>query len=99
LENALKYTAEGGEVTIRLLANNGTAVVEIVDNGLGIPLSEHERVFDAFYRMPDTQGEGSGLGLVIAREAAIRLGGVVSLHNRPDCSGLVFRYQQQASKF
>jgi two-component system OmpR family sensor kinase len=99
LENALKYTAAGGEVTLRLFVNDGDTVIEIVDNGPGIPLSEHERVFDAFYRMPDTPGEGSGLGLVIAREAAIRLGGVVSLHNRPDHSGLIFRYQQRANKF
>ncbi len=99
LENALKYTAEGGEVTLRLSVIDGDAVIEIVDNGAGIPSSEHERVFDAFYRMPGSIGEGSGLGLVIAREAAIRLGGVVSLHNRHDCSGLIFRYQQQASKF
>lgn len=96
LENALKYTAEGGEVTIRLFTSDGDVVIEIVDNGSGIPLAEHERVFDAFYRMPDTQGEGSGLGLVIAREAATRLGGVVSLHNRQDCSGLIFRYKQRA---
>lgn len=99
LENALKYTAEGGEVTLRLLVIDGDAVVEIVDNGPGIPSSEHERVFDAFYRIPDTQGEGSGLGLVIAREAATRLGGVVSLHNRQECSGLIFRYQQRANTF
>lgn len=96
LENALKYTAKGGEVTIRLFTSDGDVVIEIVDNGSGIPLAEHERVFDAFCRMPDTQGEGSGLGLVIAREAATRLGGVVSLHNRQDCSGLIFRYKQRA---
>jgi two-component system, OmpR family, sensor kinase len=96
LENALKYTATGGEVTLRLLVIDGDAVIEIVDNGPGIPSSEHKRVFDAFYRMPDTQGEGSGLGLVIAREAATRLGGVVSLHNRHGCSGLIFRYKQRA---
>lgn len=96
LENALKYTPEGGEVTLRLLVIDGDAVIEIVDNGIGIPSSEHERVFDAFYRIPDTQGEGSGLGLVIAREAATRLGGVVSLHNRQDRSGLIFRYKQRA---
>ncbi len=99
LENALKYTGDGGEVTVRLQTNEGTVIIEIIDNGPGIPLAEHERVFDAFYRVPDSIGEGSGLGLVIAREAAIRLGGVVSLHNRHDCSGLIFQYQQQANKY
>ena len=95
LENALKYTPEGGEVTIRLLADHESAVIEVVDNGHGIPVAERERVFDSFYRMPGTTGEGSGLGLTIAREAAIRLGGSVSLHERRNGSGLIFRYRQK----
>ena len=94
LENALKYTPEGGEVTLRLLNEGGNAIIEVVDNGPGIPASERERVFDSFYRMPETAGEGSGLGLAIAREAANRLGGTVSLHEQREGSGLVFRYRQ-----
>ena len=94
LENALKYTPAGGEATIRLLRDHDDAVIEVIDNGPGIPASERESVFDAFYRMPATAGEGSGLGLAIAREAAIRLGGSVSLHARQDGTGLVFRYRQ-----
>lgn len=94
LENALKYAPEGGEVTLRLFVDEPDSVIEIVDNGPGIPSEERERVFDSFYRMPDASGEGSGLGLTIAREAAIRLGGSVSLHARQGGSGLVFRYRQ-----
>lgn len=94
LENALKYTPDGGEVTVRLLSDDESATIEVVDNGPGIPLSERERVFDSFYQIPGTTREGSGLGLAIAREAAIRLGGVVSLHDRPQGRGLVFRYRQ-----
>jgi two-component system OmpR family sensor kinase len=67
----------------------------VLDNGPGIPDAERERVFDAFYRMPGTDGEGSGLGLAIAREAAMRMGGTVSLHNRDDGAGAVFRYRQK----
>lgn len=92
LENALKYTQPDGEVTLRLICDQEGAIIEIVDNGPGIPAAEHERVFDPFYRMPGTAGEGSGLGLAIAREAAIRLNGVVSLHERD--RGLIFRYRQ-----
>jgi two-component system OmpR family sensor kinase len=95
LENALKHTPEGGEITLRLFAEGDRAIIEIADNGPGIPLSERERVFDAFYRMPGMGGEGSGLGLAIAREAAAQLGGTVSLHERQGGSGLVFRYQQR----
>ena len=94
LENALKYTQEGGEVTLRLLPGDKEALIEVVDNGLGIPVSERERVFDSFYRIPGVSGEGSGLGLAIAREAANRLGGTVSVHERSEMRGLVFRYRQ-----
>ena len=93
LENALKYTPKGGEVTLRLLSDGNGDVIEVVDNGPGIPISERERVLDAFYRVPGADGEGSGLGLAIAREAAIRLGGIVSLHERCGGTGLVFRYR------
>ena len=93
LENALKYTPEGGEVTLRLLTENDSAVIEVIDSGDGIPVSERELVFGAYYRMPNTMGEGSGLGLAIAREAANRLGGKVSLHARENGNGLIVRYQ------
>lgn len=95
LDNALKYTPAGGEVTIRLLAEGETAVIEIVDNGPGIPREERERVFDAFYRMPGSTVTGSGLGLAIARETASRVGGTVTLREREDGSGLVFSYRQK----
>ena len=95
LENALKYAPEGGEVTLRLLSDEDSAVIEVVDNGPGIQVWERERVFDAFYRMPGAAGEGNGLGLAIAREAAMRLGGQVSLHARQEGTGLVFRYRQR----
>ncbi|MDD5365547.1 MAG: HAMP domain-containing sensor histidine kinase [Gallionellaceae bacterium] len=96
LENALKYTPQGGEVTLRLGLEGEAAVIEVIDNGPGIPAAERERVFDAFYRLPDSAGDGSGLGLAIAREAAIRLGGDVSLSDRGEQQGLVFCYQQRA---
>ena len=94
LENAIKYSPQGGEVTLRLLTDGQDAVIEIVDNGPGIPVSEHERVFDPFYRMPGSAGVGSGLGLAIASEAAIRLGGSLSLHEHQSGGGLLVRYRQ-----
>ena len=97
LENALKFTPDGGVVTLRLLSEGDAAVIEVVDNGPGVPAPERERVFDAFYRMPGTVGLGSGLGLAIAREAATRAGGVVSLHDRAAEPGTIFRYRQKLS--
>ena len=95
MENALKYAPDGGEISIRMRLNQDEALIEVIDNGPGILDSDRERVFDPFYRMPDSQGTGSGLGLAIARAAAQRMGGQVTLHERPDAPGLIFRYQQQ----
>ncbi|AJP47558.1 histidine kinase [Rugosibacter aromaticivorans] len=94
LENGLKYVPEGGEVTLRLYSDDASAIIEIVDNGPGIPVSERKRVFDPFYRLPEATSEGSGLGLAIAAEASASLGGCVSLLDRPEGCGLVFRYRQ-----
>jgi two-component system, OmpR family, sensor kinase len=95
LENALKYTPEKGVVTIRFGERANSAVIEVIDNGPGIPDIEFENVFGAFYRLSENSGsEGSGLGLAIAREAANRLGGNVSLHSRTEGNGLVFCYTQ-----
>ncbi len=93
LDNALKYTPAGGNVTLHLKSDATGARVEIVDSGPGIPPSEIGRAFDAFHRL-STVGDGSGLGLAIAHEAAAQLGGSVSLLNRADTHGLIFCYLQ-----
>lgn len=95
LDNALRYTPPAGEVTLRLYTEGDDAVIEVSDTGPGIPAVEHERVFDPFYRIEGAGAEGSGLGLAIARDAAARLGGTLSLHDRPGGPGLVFRYRQR----
>lgn len=94
IDNAIKYTPEGGEVTLKIYSIGNRAIFEIIDNGPGIPASELLRVFDPFYRLPGTNVGGSGLGLAIAAEAAASQGGSVTLHNRPEGSGLIFRYSQ-----
>ena len=96
LENALRYTPEHGEVTLRYRIEGTDAVIEVADSGPGIPAGDRERVFDPFYRIAGSGGTGSGLGLAIARDAATRLGGSVSLHQREQGDGLVFRYRQPA---
>ncbi len=94
LDNAVRYTPPAGEVTVRIYAQGDHAVIDVIDNGPGIPAAERDRVFDPFHRMEGSGGEGSGLGLAIARDAAERLGGTVSLHDRTEEPGLVFRYRQ-----
>lgn len=96
LENALKYAPAGSQVTLRLYRDGEDAVIDVIDEGPGIPESERTRVFDPFYRMEGTGGEGSGLGLAIAKGAAESLQGKVSLLDGPAKKGLVFRYRQKA---
>lgn len=95
LDNALRYTPPSGTVSLRLYIEGDDAVFEMSDSGPGIPAAERERVFDPFYRIEGAGGEGSGLGLAIVRDAAARLGGVISLDDRSDGSGLVLRYRQR----
>jgi signal transduction histidine kinase len=93
IENALRYTPEGGVVDVRLLQEGGRMAVEVVDTGPGIPQELLPRVFDRFFRVPGTQAGGSGLGLAIAHSAAQRCGVELTLRNRADRSGLIARLE------
>lgn len=93
IENALRYTPEGGVVDVRLAQEGGKLVVEVIDSGPGIPQELLDRVFDRFFRVPGTGARGSGLGLAIARSAAQRCGMRISLRNREDAQGLVARIE------
>ncbi len=81
VDNAVQYTPGGGTVTVRLLPDpyGQVAVVQVEDNGPGIPEPEHELVFQPFYRTLGTEVDGSGLGLAIVREIAERHGGTVAI--------------------
>ena len=98
VDNALRYTPEGGEVTIRVGCEKGYAILEVIDNGPGIPEAELKRVFEAFYRLPNNTQVGSGLGLAIARSIADQFKGSLSLRNRTDGKGLIFSYRQRQSQ-
>ena len=81
VDNAVQYTPGGGTVTVRLLPDpyGQVAVVQVEDNGPGIPESERELVFQPFYRTLGTDVDGSGLGLAIVREIAERHAGTVAI--------------------
>jgi two-component system sensor histidine kinase TctE len=71
LDNAIRYTQRGGQVTVRVTGSSQTVALSVEDNGPGIPESERERVFERFYRVLGTGTEGCGLGLAIVREIAL----------------------------
>ena len=95
LNNALRFTPKFGIVTLRLYTEGQDGVIEIIDSGPGIPAAERENVFHPFYRIEGSGIEGSGLGLTIARDAATKLGGSISLRNHSDGTGLIFCYRQR----
>jgi two-component system sensor histidine kinase TctE len=70
LDNALRYTQRGGQVTVRVAAARNQVMLGIEDNGPGIPAAERERVFERFHRVLGGSAEGCGLGLAIVREIA-----------------------------
>ena len=70
LDNAIRYTPPGGNVTLRVAAERGKVVLCVEDNGPGIPPEERERVFERFYRRLGSGADGCGLGLAIVREIA-----------------------------
>ena len=79
VDNAVRYSPPGSRVEVRVRKDAGAVVLEVDDSGPGIPESEHERVFDRFYRRSDATESGSGLGLAIVRSVANAHGAAVRL--------------------
>jgi two-component system sensor histidine kinase TctE len=79
VDNALKYTPEGGTVTVSAGALAGKPYVAVEDTGPGIPQNERERVKQRFYRLPNSRGHGSGLGLAIVEEIARIYGATLAI--------------------
>jgi len=88
IDNAIRYTPEGGTVDVILRADGGRPTLEVRDTGPGIPDASLPRVFERFFRAGAPDSEGSGLGLAIAKAAAERNHIALSLRNRTDRSGL-----------
>ncbi|RBP85418.1 PAS domain S-box-containing protein [Cytobacillus firmus] len=86
--NSLHAMDKGGQLTVRILDNDSDWLVEIKDNGLGIPESEIKWIFNPFFT---TKKEGTGLGLSIAYEITTQLGGTIQANS--DISGTVLRVQ------
>jgi signal transduction histidine kinase len=84
VENALRYTSEGGRVSVDVYQDGDIAVVRVSDNGIGIPLEAQARVFERFYRVDRARSRdrgGTGLGLAIVKHVAELHGGTVQLES------------------
>ena len=86
VDNAIKYSPGGGRVEIRLRRETSHCLIEVVDDGLGIPADERNRIFEKFYRLDPQQTKGvggSGLGLYICRELVERMNGQLTVASEP----------------
>ena len=80
--NAINYTPDGGHVKVRTKFGDGLCVIEVEDDGPGIPDSEKLKVFDRFYRLDDSRARdtgGTGLGLAITKEAVLLHQGTIEV--------------------
>jgi len=95
IDNAIKYSPEGGHIELGVEADSGTARFTVRDDGLGIPLGEQKRIFEKFYRLdPDHRRgiSGSGLGLYICRELIRSMNGRIWVESDPG-KGATFTFE------
>src|SRR4051794_10784334 len=86
LSNALRYTGEGGRITVTLKARGGDAVIEVADTGMGIAPEDLGRIFDRFWRAPEARAVvagGSGVGLALVADLVRAHDGRVDVSSRP----------------
>lgn len=86
VSNAIKYTPEGGQVTVNVQAVEGHAQLTVSDTGIGIPEEAQAHLFEEFYRAPNAKAwlkEGAGLGLVITKDILTRYGCMIRVKSAP----------------
>jgi signal transduction histidine kinase len=84
--NAVKYSLEGGDVIVRVHANEEQVIFEVSDQGVGIPAEFHEKIFERFFRVPgdfSRRIEGNGLGLAISYEILRRHDTILHVESTP----------------
>jgi PAS domain S-box-containing protein len=87
VNNAVKYTPQGGRVVMNVDIPNGVLVIDVIDSGIGIPESDMDRIFEKFYRAQDKRLAditGSGLGLALAQEVVRLHGGEIEVQSKID---------------
>ena len=83
LSNAVKYSPPGSAVSLLLAERDGQALIEVGDQGIGIPAEDQARLFESFHRASNVGNrQGTGLGLVIVKKAAELHGGTISIESK-----------------
>ncbi len=84
LDNAVKYTPEDGRIVVRVSEDDGWAILEVSDTGVGIAEDQGRLIFDRFHRADPSRADGgAGLGLSIARQIAESHGGAIRVRSKP----------------
>jgi CheY-like chemotaxis protein len=91
LSNALKFTPEGGAVTLHAMPTESGVRFDIIDTGPGVPANRQHLLFKDFSQIDPGTSEGTGLGLAISARLAERMGGSLRYLPREDRSGSIFR--------
>jgi two-component system phosphate regulon sensor histidine kinase PhoR len=95
IDNAIKYTPEGGRIHVSATANGAGVTLEVTDNGIGIPPDDIPRIFERFYRVDRSRSRemgGTGLGLSIVKHIVQAHGGSLDVLSTPG-QGSTFRFR------
>ena len=88
--NAVKYTPEGGEITVSLCREGEEVVIKVTDTGTGIPEEDRKRIFERFYRVKGNIYDGTGVGLHLAHQLASLHNGSLTVETNPEGQGSCF---------
>jgi two-component system phosphate regulon sensor histidine kinase PhoR len=99
LHNAVKFSPDGGDVTVRVVRDGDEVVVSVADHGIGIPRAALARIFERFYKVDRARmrGGGTGLGLAIARHVVAQHGGRIWVESE-EGRGSVFSFALPAAE-
>lgn len=98
LSNAIKFTPAGGKVNLNVAVSDHTLLMEVADNGVGIPKDKQDKIFDRFYQVDDKdtrKAGGTGIGLALTKELVELMGGELFFQSEPE-KETVFRVKLPA---
>jgi two-component system, OmpR family, sensor kinase len=96
VDNAIRYTPEGGKVDVTLSHDSSSVILRVEDTGPGIPIEDRERVFERFYRIAGNEVQGSGLGLAIVKQIVQRHGAFAEIATGENGIGAIFSIKFQS---